>query len=157
MEHLMGESVEKRRPIVAGKEGRLENGCFVLDLAGRIWRILGTTCSKFSSFYLQRCIFLDETRNGGAKRENICSAAEGQSCLILVSDIENSLHEFRKLPRFRANKEPNRRRRERRSQLETSKFSRWKILYAVYFTRYWLVERFYFANEIGNGVPLLVR
>lgn len=106
----MGESVEKRRPIVAGKEGIVlvgfENGCFILDLSNERYSGCTLTSSKFSFIFI---FTVYEARNGGEQN----TAAEGQSCLILISDIENSLHEFRKLTRFRANKESNRKRRER--------------------------------------------
>lgn len=62
----MGESVEKRRPIVAGKEGIVlvgfENGCFILDLSNERYSGCTLTSSKFSFIFI---FTVYEARNGG--------------------------------------------------------------------------------------------
>lgn len=62
----------------------------------------------------------------------------GNLCLISISDIENSLDEsqFRELPRFRANKEPNNKREERVTGLEVFAMKDISFLPMSFFTRY---------------------
>lgn len=132
MEHLMGESVEKRRPIPRRIVG---------DSVHPAEYELGMYFDFFKMFVFSssRCILLD-----GKTRNRIF---EGQSCLISISRIP-----FTSLSCFRANKEPNRKRRERERgswlQLETLMFSR-RGDPILYISRD-IVERFYLADEIGN-------
>ena len=102
---------------------------------------------KMFVFSFSRCILFNEkTRN---------RIFERGGAILFNFDIENSFHES--LVSEQTKNRTVREERERGSwlQLETLMFSR-RGDPILYISRD-IVERFYLADEIGNGVPLLAR
>lgn len=132
MEHLMGESVEKRRPIPRRIVGDSVPAEYELGMYFDFFKMF-----VFSS---SRCILLD-----GKTRNRIF---ERGGAILFNFDIENSFHES--LVSEQTKNRTVREERERGSwlQLETLMFSR-RGDPILYISRD-IVERFYLADEIGN-------